>query len=140
MSAICAYLSHAAPLTSQRIDTLWDELDARHMQLFLRWLASVLAPHTYLSTEGPYFVQGDDERARVLVLNRLCALVTQGRVDLSKYEDDGIECLVSLFLWVNKDKRVFKDAAPAPMASIDSDDDSVRSPCNTIFIFLVPHT
>jgi hypothetical protein len=106
----------------------------RHRLACLRWLTVVLRPKelqrdvVYFAptpgsvTSGNMHASMEAERARAWVLEQLSEAVVQGsaggggagaaggaKFDLCALGKDAVECLLSLFIWVNKDKGSLKE-------------------------------
>lgn len=108
LSALCSYLQPNSPLSPDWIGRIWTECAGRHRPVVLKWLHLVLAPD--VAAEAPFFRSPDDaKKSRQLVLEFLSAAVQDPDPAVSTLSPDGVECLLALFLWVNKDTGAFRE-------------------------------
>lgn len=128
---ISSYLIESSPLTFKMVKSIWDhffgpnstakKLD-RHRQVCLRWFHTILRPKE-LASDLIYFKPIDPKQkksvdeaveSRRFVLEQLGNLVMgsggQTKMELQSMGSDGVDCLLSLFLWVNRDSGVLEEA------------------------------
>ena len=102
IGTLCSFQLDRCPLTLRMVEKLWESLvvkHSRHRAMALKWLRVVLRP-----TAG-YFAAGPSEaEARAFCLRGFEELLVGVSRTPLVLDLEGCECLLSLFLWVNKDK------------------------------------
>ena len=92
----------------------------KHRGVVLKWYTIILDPN--VGQDVVYFPDhSEGKAARSVVLENLSNLITEPGFNMADLGTDGTDCLLQLFMWVNKDTGAFRDDPSANVMSEDQD-------------------